>query len=178
MPDILSALPREYRGDRWVQSLLHAVQAADEAQRTRADEIAAQILLDTLTFHLEAEERIAGIRPPKGASVADRLSALSAKWRSGGKVDLDQIQRVCDAWKDGEVEVQYEADTIHLLFVGAFGVPADMDGLLAAVGDMRPAHLAITYALRYLLVREVAGMTVGALTACTIDQFAFGRTAI
>lgn len=178
MPDIIDNLPREYRGDPWVRALLDAVQAQDAAQRGRADEVAAQLLLDTLTFNLSTEERVAGITPAPGAPVKDRLSALSAKWRSGGKVDIGQLQRVCDAWRNGEVEVSYQGDTIHLQFVGSLGVPEDMAGLLAAVEDVRPAHLAITYALRYLLVREVSAMTVDALQGHKINEFAFGRDAV
>ena len=172
MLDLLSQLPVQYRRDPWVRALLGAVADKDKAQRARADEVTAQILLDALTINLETEERIAGITPSQSATLEDRLSALAAKWRSGGKIDIDQIQRVCDAWRNGEVEVEFTGSTIHLRFVGQYGVPKDMAGLLDAVGDIRPAHLAIAYTIRYLLVREVRTLTVGELQAHTMSEFA------
>lgn len=173
MRDVIDALPREYRGDPWVRALLGAVQAADAAQRARAEETAAQILLDTLSFHLSAEERVAGITPPKGASVQDRLAALAAKWRSGGKVDIDQIQRVCDAWKNGEVTVQYRVGRVQLKFASTLGMPKDLKGLRDAVRSICPAHLAVAYAVRFLLVQNVEGMPLKELLAQPVNRFAF-----
>lgn len=175
LKDITALLPKEYRDAQLIRDLLTPVDTVDARQRSRAEEIARQIMLDQLTINLAVEEKLAGITPAPGATLDDRRAAVIAKWRSGGKTDLAQIQRVCDAWKNGEVEVSYQGDTIHLQFVGAYGVPADMDGLLAAVGDVRPAHLAVEYALRYLLLRDVRAMTVATLQQQPITNFAFRR---
>lgn len=148
-----------------------------DAQDTRAESAAAQMSLDTLTWNLETEERIAGIVPPAGATEEDRRSALKAKWRSGGKVTIQQIQAVADAWRNGEVEVSFPNGRIHVQFVGSFGVPTNMDGLKQAIARMIPSHLPVDYLLKYLLVEDIEQMTLEELETKTIDQFAFGGDA-
>ena len=174
--DMLQSLPTAYRRDAWLIALLGAVQAVDEGQRDAAREAAAQLFLDTMTYILPVEERIAGLTPGKDDTQAERRCVLQAKWRSAtGKCDVDLIQRVCDSWKNGEVDVDFVDGEIVLRFVGAYGVP-DADALAAlkaAVQEVIPAHLAVAYLYRYLLVREVHGMVIDTLQTHTIDEFAF-----
>ena len=174
--DMLQSLPTAYRRDAWVIALLGAVQAVDEGQRDAAREAAAQLFLDTMTYILPVEERIAGLTPGKGDTQAERRSVLQAKWRSAtGKCDIDLIQRVCDAWENGEVEVDYQPGEVILRFVGAYGVPTEQAqaALQAAVLEVIPAHLAVQYVYCYLLVREVHGMTIDELQGHLIRDFAF-----
>lgn len=174
--NMLASLPTAYRKDAWVIALLSAIAGVDSAQRADADETAQQMFLDSMTWALAIEERIAGITPAAGAGVEERRSVLQAKWRSAtGKCDVDLIQRVCDSWKNGEMDVDFVDGEIVLRFVGAYGVP-DADALAAlqsAVQEVIPAHLAVQYLYRYLLVREVSAMTVSELQTHTIDEFAF-----
>lgn len=174
--NMLASLPTAYRKDAWVIALLSAIAGVDSAQRADADETAQQMFLDSMTWALAIEERIAGITPAAGAGVEERRSVLQAKWRSAtGKCDVDLIQRVCDSWKNGEVDVDFVDGEIVLRFVGAYGVP-DADALAAlqsAVQEVIPAHLAVAYLYRYLLVREVHGMVIDTLQSHTISEFAF-----
>lgn len=174
--NMLGSLPTAYRKDAWVIALLSAIAGVDDAQRADADETAQQMFLDSMTWALAIEERIAGITPAAGAGVEERRSVLQAKWRSAtGKCDVDLIQRVCDSWQNGEVDVDFVDGEIVLKFVGAYGVP-DADALAAlkaAVQEVIPAHLAVQYLYRYLLVREVSAMTVSELQTHTISEFAF-----
>lgn len=174
--NMLSSLPTAYRKDAWVIALLSAIAGVDDAQRADADETAQQMFLDSMTWALAIEERIAGITPAAGASLEERRSVLQAKWRSTtGKCDVDLIQSVCDSWENGQVDVDFVDGEIILEFVGSYGVP-DADALAAlktAVQEVIPAHLAVQYLYRYLLVREVSAMTVSELQTHTIDEFAF-----
>lgn len=175
---MVQSLPAAYRKDPWVLALLDAVGQADEGQRQAARDTAAQLLLDSMTWLLDAAEQEAGVTPAPGAGVEERRSALAAKWRSAaGKCDIGLIQRVCDSWKNGEVAVQYGGSTVTLQFVGSLGVPdaAALDQLAAAVREVIPAHLALGWLFRYLLVREVSAMTVDGLQTHKISEFAFGR---
>ena len=174
--NMLASLPTAYRKDAWVIALLSAIAGVDSAQRADADETAQQMFLDSMTWALAIEERIAGITPAAGATLEERRSVLQAKWRSAtGKCDVDLVQRVCDSWQNGEVDVDFVDGEIVLRFVGAYGVP-DADALAAlqsAVQEVIPAHLAVKYLYRYLLVREGSAMTVSELQTHTIDEFAF-----
>lgn len=174
--NMLSSLPTAYRKDAWVIALLSAIAGVDDAQRADADETAQQMFLDSMTWALAIEERIAGITPAAGASLEERRSVLQAKWRSTtGKCDVDLIQSVCDSWENGQVDVDFVDGEIILEFVGSYGVP-DADALAAlktAVQEVIPAHLAVAYLYRYLLVREVHGMVIDTLQSHTISEFAF-----
>lgn len=175
MLDILRNLPTAYRGDKWVRDLLGAVAALDDTQRAAAMETAAQLFPDSMTFILDVEERMAGLAGNAALTLEERRTALQARWRAAGKCDVELIQRVCDSWKNGEISVGFAEGVIVLTFVGAYGVPEA--GALAALQDAIkhtiPCHLAVSYLYRYLLVREVDGMTLDELQGHTMHDFAF-----
>ena len=175
MLDILRNLPTAYRGDKWVRDLLGAVAALDDTQRAAAMETAAQLFPDSMTFILDVEERMAGLAGNAALPIEERRTALQARWRAAGKCDVDLIQRVCDSWRNGEIEVGFAAGVIVLTFVGAYGVPetAELAALQEAVEHTIPCHLATEYLYRYLLVREVGAMTVAELQGRPIHDFAF-----
>lgn len=175
MLDILRNLPTAYRGDKWVRDLLGAVAALDDTQRAAAMETAAQLFPDSMTFILDVEERMAGLAGNAALTLEERRTALQARWRAAGKCDVDLIQRVCDSWRNGEIEVGFAAGVIVLTFVGAYGVPgaAELAALQDAVEHTIPCHLAVSYLYRYLLVREVDGMTLDELQGHTMHDFAF-----
>lgn len=175
MLDILRNLPTAYRGDKWVRDLLGAVASLDDMQRAAALETAAQLFPDSMTFILDVEERMAGLSGNAALPIEERRTALQARWRAAGKCDVDLIQRVCDSWRNGEIEVGFAAGVIVLTFVGAYGVPeaAALAALQDAVEHTIPCHLAVSYLYRYLLVREVDGMTLDELQGHTMHDFAF-----
>ena len=175
MLDILRNLPTAYRGDKWVRDLLGAVASLDDMQRAAAMETAAQLFPDSMTFILDVEERMAGLAGNAALTLEERRTALQARWRAAGKCDVELIQRVCDSWKNGEISVGFAAGVIVLTFVGAYGVPeaAELAALQEAVDRTIPCHLAVSYLYRYLLVREVDGMTLDELQGHTMHDFAF-----
>lgn len=175
MLDILRNLPTAYRGDKWVRDLLGAVASLDDMQRAAALETAAQLFPDSMTFILDVEERMAGLSGNAALPIEERRTALMARWRAAGKCDVDLIQRVCDSWRNGEIEVGFAAGVIVLTFVGAYGVPeaAALAALQDAIEHTIPCHLATEYLYRYLFVREVGAMTVAELQAHPMRDFAF-----
>ena len=171
---MLHNLPRQYREDPTVKVLANAIQSVLESQEAEAVTVPSQISLDAVTWNLETEERLVNITPPAGATLESRRTALKAKWRSGGKLTIEQVQAVCDAWKNGEVVVSFPDGSIRLQFVGAFGVPVDLDALKAAVRLVIPAHLAAEYVIKYLLIRDIHEvMTISTLETQPLGNFAF-----
>ena len=171
---MLHNLPKQYRKDPWIIALVNAMQGVLDAQEAATRSVTAQESLDTLTWNLAVEERLAGITPPPGSTLESRRTALKAKWRSVGKLTIEQIQAVADAWKNGEVVVSFPDGRIRVQFVGSFGVPEDMDSLKAAIRLVIPAHLPVDYLLRYLLIRDIHGvMTIAELENQPLSNFAF-----
>lgn len=170
---MLNNLPQQYRTDPWIIALCNAMQGVLETQEATASSVTAQESLLAVTWNLDVEERLAGITPPAGATLESRRAVLMAKWRSGGKLTMEQVQAVCDAWKDGEVVVSFPDGRIRVEFVGSFGVPEDMGSLRAALRLVIPAHLPVDYILRYLLIRDIHDqMTISDLETQPLSNFA------
>lgn len=167
------SLPVAYRTDKWVCDLLAAIQSLDDTQREQMLDITQQLFPGSMTWALAIEERDAGLAST--GTLEERRTALIARWRGSGKCDVDLIQRVCDSWKNGEISVGFAEGVIVLTFVGAYGVPeaAELAALQDAVDHTIPCHLAVSYLYRYLLVREVDGMTLDELQGHTMHDFAF-----
>lgn len=167
-------LPQQYREDPWVLALADAILGVLEDQDAQSVSIREQLSLDTITWALEIEEALAGIVPPADATLENRRSTLKAKLRSSGKVTIELIQAVADAWRNGEVEVSFTGGKIPLQFVGAYGVPVDLDALKVAVRLVIPAHLAAEYAIKYLLIRDIHEvMAISTLETQPLGIFAF-----
>ena len=171
--NMLRSLPVAYRTDKWVRDLLAAIQSLDDTQREQMLDITQQLFPGSMTWALAIEERDAGLAST--GTLEERRTALIARWRAAGKCDVELIQRVCDSWKNGEISVGFAAGVIVLTFVGAYGVPeaAELAALQDAVENTIPCHLAVSYLYRYLLVREVDGMTLDELQGHTMHDFAF-----
>lgn len=174
---MLDKLPRQYRGDPTVKTLADAICGVLAALETEAASVPPQISLDAVTWNLETEERLVGITPAPGATPEERRTALKSKWRAGGKLTIEQVQAVCDAWKNGEVVVGFTGGKIRIQFVGAYGVPVDLDALKAAVRLVIPAHLAAEYIIKYLLIRDIHEVkTLAQMDQIKLDQFAGGNS--
>lgn len=167
------SLPVAYRTDKWVCDLLAAIQSLDDTQREQMLDITQQLFPGSMTWALTIEERDAGL--PSTGTLEERRTALIARWRGAGKCDVERIQSVCDSWRNGEISVGFAKGVIVLTFVGAYGVPeaAELAALQDAVEHTIPCHLAVSYLYRYLLVREVDGMTLDELQGHTMHDFAF-----
>ena len=171
--NMLRSLPVAYRTDKWVCDLLAAIQSLDDTQRAAMLDTAAQLYPDSMTWLLETEERAANL--PSIGTLEERRTALIARWRGAGKCDVERIQSVCDSWRNGEISVGFAKGVILLTFIGAYGIPApaELAALQEAVDRVIPCHLASKYLWRWILVREIEGMTLDALQTHKISEFAF-----
>lgn len=157
--DMLASLPAAYRKDVWVGDLLGAVELLDSVQRADADETAQQMFLDSMTWALSIEERIAGITPAAGASLEERRAALAASWRAmSGKCDIEKIRAVCGSWNGVAAEVTYDGlSCITVLFRSAADMPGNMDSVRQSLRAVIPAHL--RYEIIAQLLRQAEAMT-------------------
>ena len=172
----LQYLHKIYRDDLWVKSLFSAagVSLADVAQKIQ--DITNSNFFDLMPEKtVKSFENIMGITPTSGQTLDDRRAVIEARWKSDGKVSIDLIQAVCDSWKNGEIACTFTGGKITCTFVGAYGVPNDMDSLKTAIDDAKPAHLAVEYIIKYLLIRDVAKMTITQLNETPLSSFAGRR---
>jgi len=174
---ILAQLNKLHRTDPWVNELF-------TASGLTLDAVAGLILglYNSSWFDLLNEQWVKfyetkmGITPTATQTLPDRRSAIQAKWKSGGKIDLALIQAVCDSWLNGEVNAAFTGGTIQLTFNSIYGVPSDLQTLLNAVDDVKPAHLALAYVLKYLLISSVQSMTLAEMDATPLNHFSGGES--
>lgn len=171
--NLLGKLHKVFRKDRWINALFGAVGTLFDNALADMDKVRSEFFVDTAVDMLDTYERHLGI---SGAdkSLDDRRAAIIAGRQRGGKVDIAQIQAAANAWKNGATSVDFVDGQIVITFVSELGIPTDMEGLKAAISTIIPAHLAIGYIFRYLLIEEVHGvMTLEELESTTLDKFAF-----
>lgn len=150
-----------------------------EVYRLRADlySLGDQLNVETATWGLCAWERALGIPVDVSKSDTDRRSAVLSKLRGVGTVTASMLAGVVKSFVAGDVTVLEapERAAIIIKFEGEYGIPAGMDEVKAAVEEIKPAHLAVEYAYRYLLIREVhETMTISELNTKPLGIFAGG----
>ena len=173
---ILAQLNKLHRTDPWVNEVFTAA-------GIMLDDIADLILdlyhsnwFDTMSLrYVTLSEEKMGITPTTSQTLDDRKSAIQAKWKSAGNVNLELIEAICDSWKNGEVSVAFPAGTIQLTFNSIYGVPDDISTLMAAIDDVKPAHLACNYMYTYRTHAQLAANTHAQLAAYTHEELRSGE---
>ncbi len=170
---LLNAIHRLYRKDKWLNDLFNAAGIEIDQLEEYIDDLEAQYFLDTATWSLDTDERDTGLTANRGKAYEDRRAALIAKERASGKVDILLLQAVADAWRNGSIEVDFVEGKIQVQFVSGYGIPADLESLQEALDNTKPAHLAIVYIFRYLLIKDIHEvLTIDQMQALKINQFA------
>lgn len=132
-------LPIQYRKDPWILALAAALQAKLDRQGEETASLAVQMSLDTVTWNITVEERLAGITPLAGATLEQRRAALKAKWRSSGKATLAQIKAVAESWASYEVRASFLEGVIGLDIINL--EEGEIEEIRQAVDVIKPAHL-------------------------------------
>lgn len=169
--DMLNKLHKVYRKDKWLNDLFQVAGTEIDKTIMAAEDAHAQMFADTATVMLPKYEAQLGLNG-EGKHIDDRRAAVIAGWQRGGKVDIYQIQAAANSWKNGETVVDFKDGKIIVTFVGEFGVPNDMQGLMDAIGIIKPAHLIVDYVFRYLLIKDVHNvMTLSQMEQTELNKF-------
>lgn len=140
-------------------------------------DVERQLDVSTATWGLALYERDYGLMPNVSETDNERRARIKSRMRGAGTSTTEMLQNLAAAYVDGQTSINdlQELFRLQVQFTGPLGIPTNLDDLTNALRDARPAHMEIEYLLRYLLIREVAKMTVGGLGEQTIDRFAFRR---
>ncbi len=175
--NIINLLNKVYQLDEYIKSFTLAATNFFDTLVEKFEIIKGNLFFDTLNIDgVEFYETLLKITPSNTQTLNDRQASIQAKWLSNNHNSIDLIQKICNAWKNGEVEADFVNGKIKLKFVGQFGVPTDLDSLLKAVGEIKPAHLDIYKEFRYLLIKDIHEIkTIAEMELITLDKFASGR---
>jgi|GEM_PF-3552568 len=110
-----------------------------------------------MTWRLADEELEAGLPVLPAVSLAERRAALSAKWRSGAKCDIELIRAICSAWSNANPQVSYDGKQLIAVFCTVSG---DVAAIVRTLRDTIPAHLFMTFTAAR--AEETTGVYMGA----------------
>lgn len=164
------------RQDSWVRAIFLAAGVPLDKMAERILDVASfEDSEAMMSRSLALWERILGITPEDDADMDRRRADVRAMWLASLPPSIETIQAVCDAWRAGEIRAEYEAGvgTVVLYYLESFGPQEGQAGLVRALDVVKPAHLALEHAWRYLRVDEVhRQMSVAELEATPRGCFA------
>ena len=176
--DIINRMQKNDRVCAFVQMFVGAISSWLTSLDAKIAETMCNFYFDTLTeAGVEYFESLLKITPSDIQTLDDRRYAIQAKWLMNNHNSIALVQRVCNSWKRGEVEASFTNGKIRITFVGSYGVPADLDGLLVAINEVKPAHLPYEIIIKYFRKREIHNvMKKGDMVLHKKGDFAVGRT--
>jgi hypothetical protein len=149
--------------------------AADElAKLWRAlDETLDQLFTGRATWGLDLLEKELGLPTDPALPLDWRRSVIKAKLRGVGTTTKALIQSVAAAFSGGETDIfEYPAEHRFVVkFVGTRGIPPNLGDLTRVIEEIKPAHLAFSYAYTYMVWNETPTYTWAEAGAMTWDQF-------
>lgn len=151
IPDLMKHLP-----DYW-----HEILEMKEIQDTAAEELGLvrytsedvlnQCFIKTATWGLDLWEKELGLSTDRSKPYERRREIILAKLRGAGTTTKAMIIGVAAAFSGGDVDViEYPAEyRFEVKFIGVLGIPPNMPGLIQAIEDIKPAHLACSFTYTY-----------------------------
>ncbi|WP_164510450.1 putative phage tail protein [Agathobaculum sp. Marseille-P7918] len=168
-------LPERYLNSPEVGAAAGILWVLGEVFRARALDWLTQLCIDTATWGIVYWEREYGVTPQATDTLDDRRSRVKAKLRAPQTVTAAMLENLTDSYINGQSIVTElpRQHKVQIQFNGDYGVPANLESLTAALLEVLPSHVVYEYLYRYLLVREVHGMTINELQSHTLHDFAF-----
>lgn len=154
--DIIKLINAVYRNDDFINDFTEALRIVFQRLIDFCDAVKDNHFFDKLDENglIWWEVRLK-IIPSATQTLDDRRATVQAKYLSNGHNEIKSIQKICDSWKNGEIEADFVNGKIQIQFVGSFGIPSDLDSLKESIEEIKPAHLPIAWLYRYLLKKEI-----------------------
>ncbi len=155
--DMSDYLPQYYEEFRIVQNVLDREANEFVALNGAIKTVLDQFFIDTATYGLARWEKACGIPTDETKPIEQRRAVVKSKIRGVGTVTVALIKSVAEAYDSGEVNVAEDSAnySIKITFIGNRGIPPNLNDTKAALREIIPAHLGITYEFTYLRWDEV-----------------------
>lgn len=138
-------------------------------------DIINQCFIDTATWGLDYWESFLGIKTDKDKDINYRRSVIKAKLRGQGTVTTLLIKNVADSFSNADVSITEDPENygFEIKFNSVIGVPPNLEDLKAAIEQIKPAHLSVTYAYKYLLINQIHNvLTIDKMQSHKLTDFA------
>lgn len=149
--DLMKYLPYYYQTSEIMKSIQNSNSIEVGSLRYNVDDSINQFFVESATWGLNRLEGIFNIQTDINKSYEERREILKAKLRGSGTVTKGMIKNVAQAFSGGEVEVIEDNPNYNftIKFIGIKGIPKNMQGLIDAIEDIKPAHLGYSFSYTY-----------------------------
>lgn len=136
-----------------------------------------QCFVRTATWGLVRWEEVFGITTNFFLTYEQRREVVLAKMRGQETTTLEVIRRTALAFTGVEAEVveDYAHYFFYVKFVGAYGIPPNMQQLINAIEEIKPAHLGFSFLYRYVIWDELRPYVWNDLRVYTWDGLRVNR---
>ena len=161
--DLMHYLPDFYQDIKEIKELQTVLGYEVGEVVYSTQDLLQQCFISTATWGLDRWEMVFGITTDKGKSYERRREILLAKLRGTGTTTKDMIKNVAIAFSGGEVNIiEYPREYRFVVqFIGIRGIPQNMAGLIAALNEIKPAHLLYDFKYTYTTWGQLKNMTWG-----------------
>lgn len=149
--DLMKYLPYYYQTSEIMKSIQNSNSIEVGNLRYSIDDSINQFFVESATWGLNRLEGIFNIQTDINKSYEERREILKAKIRGSSTATKEMIKNVAKAFSGGEVEVIEDSPnySFTIKFIGIKGIPKNMQGLIEAIEDIKPAHLGYSFAYTY-----------------------------
>jgi len=159
--DLMTFLPDYYQGNNEMNKLQTILcSAVGEITNNTLDTL-DQCFVSSATWGLTRWEKIFGLLTDMSMPYERRREILKAKIRGAGRATKEKIKIVAIAFSNGEVSIREYPEEYRFVirFIGIKGIPQNMIGLIAAIDEIKPAHIGYTFEYVYNTWNAVSSMT-------------------
>lgn len=167
--------PDYYRESLVMAAIFGTVAEELAAAGADNDDIETQLNISTATWGLDIWEKTLDLVPYPDKPYSQRRERIISKLRGHGVVNRAFLETVAESYYGGDIDVINSAATYEFTvkFISEIGVPENLDDIKEAIEDVKPAHLAIIWAFRYLLIKDVHEvMTITQIQTHKLTDFA------
>lgn len=168
-----SYLPDFQRGNPVFISLMGAEGMEFDQIKTSIEDVLKQFYVETATEEgLDRWEQKLGLASYAGKPLDQRRSRIISKLRGMGTITVQLIKEVAESYDGGTVEVTEQAPLYQFTieFIDTLGIPPNIEDLMGAIEEIKPAHLGVMYKYRYNTHAVVGNYTHGYLAGYTHEQ--------
>lgn len=141
-----------YGGSAEVKTIEDALEDVLAILRSDVQSGQAQLFVNTASAGgLALWEGMLGLPVAAEKNVNYRRSRILSKLRGAGTTTVELIENVASSFANGEVEVTEHNSEYYfdIKFIGTKGIPPNLEDLKAAIEEIKPAHLGVTYTIVY-----------------------------
>ena len=135
------------------------------------EELLNQFFVNTSTYGLDNWENMLGISK-NNFDYTTRRENIKAKMRSRGTTSIEVIKNICEAYSNGEVEINVDHSdySFEISFISTIGVPLSFEEMDRVVNEIKPCHLAHSYKFNYNTHSDISKYTHEQLANYTHEE--------